>query len=230
MEKYKCNQSTWNGFRWIPCDFVCILHLFDKKNLDFTRVKPDLFIVHTHIDGWVLERRNCSVLAMELHLSCTNPSTGFMARALEMGTIGYPVILCAYHTWFDLHVYIITSGYPSAIVATIYKVCAWIGSSITWHIISDRHSWCSWGWVGLWGSCGGHHRPRGKTTTGSALDGAVFDIAQILGVWPFWLTPFFQSITFCRVYGYIVFPLLKLLSFFWLTYYCSIGLFFSVRV
>ena len=25
-----------------------------------------------------------------------------------------------------------------------------------------------------------HHRPRGKTTTGSALDGAVFDIAQIL--------------------------------------------------
>ena len=40
-------------------------------------------------------------------------------------------------------------------------------------------------WVieGGWGcevSCGGHHRPRGKTTTGSALDGAVFDIAQIL--------------------------------------------------
>ena len=36
---------------------------------------------------------------------------------------------------------------------------------------------------GGWGcevSCGGHHRPRGKTTTGSAVDGAVFDIAQIL--------------------------------------------------
>ena len=29
-------------------------------------------------------------------------------------------------------------------------------------------------------SCSGHHRPRGKTTTGSTLDGAVFDIAQIL--------------------------------------------------
>ena len=40
---------------------------------------------------------------------------------------------------------------------------------------------CKFG--GGWGcevSCGGHHRPRGKTTTGSALDGAVFDIAQIL--------------------------------------------------
>ena len=37
--------------------------------------------------------------------------------------------------------------------------------------------------VGWWGcevSCGGHHRPRGKTTTGSAQGGAVFDIAQIL--------------------------------------------------
>ena len=36
---------------------------------------------------------------------------------------------------------------------------------------------------GGWGcevSCGGHHRSKGKTTTGSALDGAVFDIAQIL--------------------------------------------------
>ena len=72
---------------------------------------------------------------------------------------------------------------------------------------------------GGWGcevSCGGYHRPRGKTTTGSALDGAVFDIAQILaylvhnmsrsqiilGVWPFWLAPFFyRSITFWRAYG-----------------------------
>ena len=52
---------------------------------------------------------------------------------------------------------------------------------------SDAELWCL-----LWSapehkaqqtigvSCGGHHRPRRKTTTGSALDGAVFDIAQIL--------------------------------------------------
>ena len=40
----------------------------------------------------------------------------------------------------------------------------------------------------------------------------------------------FRSITFWRAYGLIVFPLLKLLSFFRLTYYCSIGLCFSVRV
>ena len=38
----------------------------------------------------------------------------------------------------------------------------------------------AWGGWGCEVSCGGHYRPRGKTTTGSALDGAVFDIAQIL--------------------------------------------------
>ena len=38
----------------------------------------------------------------------------------------------------------------------------------------------NWGGWGCEVSCGGHHRPRGKTTTGSALDGAVFDITQIL--------------------------------------------------
>ena len=82
----------------------------------------------------------------------------------------------------------------------------------------DQHQWVipsplSIG--GGWGcevSCGGHHRPRGKTTTGSALDGAVFDIAQILaylvhnmsrsqlylGFGHFgWLL----SITFWRAYG-----------------------------
>ena len=33
---------------------------------------------------------------------------------------------------------------------------------------------------GVCDNCGGHHRLRGKTPTGSALDGAVFDIAQML--------------------------------------------------
>ena len=40
-----------------------------------------------------------------------------------------------------------------------------------------------WQWWGGWGSevsCGGHHRQRGKTTMGSALDGAALDCTQIL--------------------------------------------------
>ena len=73
--------------------------------------------------------------------------------------------------------------------------------------------------LGGWGcdvSCGGHHRQRGKTTAGSALDGAVLDFTQILAylvhnmsrsqlylgfghfVWP---SSFFQAITICWVYG-----------------------------
>ena len=39
-----------------------------------------------------------------------------------------------------------------------------------------------------------------------------------------------RPIAFWRAYGLVVFPLLKLLSFFWLTYHCSIGLCSSVRV
>ena len=84
-------------------------------------------------------------------------------------------------------------------------------------LVKYTASWSDcWGGWGCEVSCGGHHRPRGKTTTGSALDGAVFDIAQILaylvhnmsrsqlylGFGHFvWLPSFFRSITFWRAYG-----------------------------
>ena len=38
----------------------------------------------------------------------------------------------------------------------------------------------SWGGWGCEVSCGGHHRQRGKTTTESALDGAVLDFTHVL--------------------------------------------------
>ena len=50
--------------------------------------------------------------------------------------------------------------------------------SMKFHFLWGFHHKIGGGW-GCEVSCGGHHRPRGKTTTGSALDGAVFDIAQI---------------------------------------------------
>ena len=101
------------------------------------------------------------------------------------------------------------------------------------------------GWVGLWGFLWWAPSAKRKDHHGvssgwssvwhrsnTGLSSTQYEqIPIILGVWPFWLTPFFfRSITFWRVYGSIVFPLLKLLSFFRLTYYCSIGLCFSVRV
>ena len=68
--------------------------------------------------------------------------------------------------------------------------------------------------------CGGHHRLRGKTTTGLALDGTIFtqihaylihnmNTCQIWGLSIVALV--FRSITFCQVYGYIVLHLLILL-------------------
>ena len=101
------------------------------------------------------------------------------------------------------------------------------------------------GWVGLWGFLWwapsakrkDHHRVSSGWSSvwhcsNTGLSSLQYEqISIILGVWPFCLTPLiFRSITFWRAYGWIIFPLLKLLSFFWLTYYCSIGLCFSVRV
>ena len=50
----------------------------------------------------------------------------------------------------------------------------------SWRYMRSQTLQKCWGGWGCEVSCGGHHRLRGKTTTGSALDEAVFDIAQIL--------------------------------------------------
>ena len=44
-------------------------HAFDGT------VKIIFFVIAQHIDGLVQERRNSIAKALELHLSCTNPST-----------------------------------------------------------------------------------------------------------------------------------------------------------
>ena len=47
---------------------------------------------------------------------------------------------------------------------------------------------CGRGWWGCEVSCGGHHWQRGKTTTGSALDGAAHEkkIVTVSSRWPWW--------------------------------------------
>ena len=115
----------------------------------------------------------------------------------------------------------------------------------TCQVIYWFHSIRLLGWVGLWGFLWWAPSAKRKDHHGvssgwssvwhcsnTGLSSTQYEqIPIILGVWPFWLTPFFfRSITFWGAYGWIVFPLLKWLSFFWLTYYCSIGLCFSVRV
>ena len=69
--------------------------------------------------------------------------------------------------------------YHHAAIQVFFIVCLMRSNYWPMHLI-QYVSVPLWGGWGCEVSCGGHHRPRGKTTTGSALDGTVFDIAQIL--------------------------------------------------
>ena len=124
----------------------------------------------------------------------------------------------------ECHFYLRPPLVPMGIVIISCIPMGWVGLwGLLWWAPSamrkDHHGVSS-GWSSVW-----HRSNTGLSST------QYEQIPIIFGVWPFWVTPFFfRSITFGRAYGWIVFPLLKLLSFFWLTYYCSIGLCLSVRV
>ena len=60
-----------------------------------------------------------------------------------------------------------------------YHCADWTARHLLFQVSLDFNQSIGGGW-GCEVFCGGHHRLRGKTTTGSALDGAVFDMAQIL--------------------------------------------------
>ena len=66
--------------------------------------------------------------------------------------------------------------WPSHLTLSMTLTLNFQGQIWNWLYLNQK----CWGEWGCEVSCGGHHRLRGKTTTGSALDGAVFDIAQIL--------------------------------------------------
>ena len=80
----------------------------------------------------------------------------------------------------------------------------------------DRNPYTIMGWVGLWGFLWWAPSAKGKDHHGvssgwssvwhrsnTGLSSTQYEqIPIILGIWPFWLTPFFfQSITFWRAYG-----------------------------
>ena len=69
---------------------------------------------------------------------------------------------------------------PCRVGGAVWNHTAWLFPLMPLPTLSLFYSYFLGGGWGCEVSCGGHHRPRGKTTTGSALDGAVFDIAQIL--------------------------------------------------
>ena len=69
-------QSNWHGdTEWIwpkPPTGPCDLHLWNGNGVWHIMTSWVVFV--PHIDGLVQERRNSSVLAMELRLSCIDPS------------------------------------------------------------------------------------------------------------------------------------------------------------
>ena len=87
----------------------------------------------------------------------------------------WPLSIYIYKHWIMLRV--IWKASASNIECRVFKGLTVLMLLCYVTIICGNVTWGGWGCEV---SCGGHHRPRGKTTTGSALDGAVFDIAQML--------------------------------------------------
>ena len=101
-----------------------------------------------------------------------------------------------------------------------YSTRRWIPGKLILYIVSHCH-WLSYpanqmGWVGLWGFLWWAPSAKGKDHHGvssgwssvwhrsnTGLSSTQYEqIPIILGIWPFWLTPFFfRSITFWRAYG-----------------------------
>ena len=100
------------------------------------------------------------------------------------------------HPWIKL--FLPEASFGLGVLSLPASVCLCVGPCVNHELVHaiTHHPFqlgspnldqrCKRPWLrsgGGWGcevSCGGHHRPRGKTTKGSALDGAVFDITQIL--------------------------------------------------
>ena len=86
--------------------------------------------------------------------------------------------------WRHIHAFMRVQRFAAGAYVTclIYATDWWavIGPVIYGESKSQASRTMWWDGWGCEVSCGGHHRLRGKTTTGSTLHGAVFDIAQIL--------------------------------------------------
>ena len=82
---------------WCDLSHCDDLHYFCTTNkCHGITIMKHAFVVHFHIDGLVLERRNSSALAMELCLSCIKPINIWMTVLIK--TRETPVLLCFYGT------------------------------------------------------------------------------------------------------------------------------------
>ena len=63
-----------------------ITHAYMWEDLECAATEHSKKYVH-HIDGLEQERRNCIALAIELHLSCSNPSIGGLVPLVSCNNI-----------------------------------------------------------------------------------------------------------------------------------------------
>ena len=121
------------------------------------------------IHGLVQERRNSIANALELCLSCTKPSITIW-NLCESWRFSLSFLLQCWHgSSRNPHFNILwmTS-------VNIYENCE------TFLTLLKPRSWKALGWVGLWGYLWWAPSGKRKDHHGSALDGTVSDITQIL--------------------------------------------------
>ena len=102
------------------------------------------------------------------------------------------------------------------VLANMWKFVMAYGLHWAMHPNKPNVTYLQMGWVGLWGFLWWAPSAKGKDHHGvssgwssvwhrsnTGLSSTQYEqIPIILGIWPFWLTPFFfRSITFWRVYG-----------------------------
>ena len=154
-----CNSTIWKIFQWhlyIKCIYKQIYWSFQVS-----QTLPDSKVYGTNTgptwalsvpDGPHVGPMNLAIRAIMWRTDCTISIKTIGLTVAELQTV------CPENDAHGLH---------SAVVCFLFITGPYSSGLL----------------CGGWGcevSCGGHHRLRGKTTTGSALDGAVFDIAQIL--------------------------------------------------
>ena len=86
LKKFQILFNWWFCIMWFQAkawSLSCFIFSYSEfyKNQSLDLVWEEFTTVGRHINGLVQERRNSSVLAMELHLSYTNPSTCIILTA-----------------------------------------------------------------------------------------------------------------------------------------------------
>ena len=128
----------------------CVLHAFiattshTTSHLGLTKMSI-FYRHHCHIDGLVQERRKSSASAMELRLSCTDPSICNMLK--DFFIVFW--LKCHWSSFLGFELELVIIGLGNGLVLNVWQ-------SITWTSDDPVH-WCIYAWLGavsvIWRCC-----------------------------------------------------------------------------